>query len=64
MTVEIRGTLKQLQTSQISISDAPADEEVVVVAGASIAGHPDHCISNRYQECEEVGHELDNPAGI
>ncbi len=50
-------------TIQFAISDAPADNEIVVVLGASIGGRPHHRIGDRYKDLEELGHEHDNPAG-
>ena len=51
-------------TIQFSISDAPADNEIVVVLGASIGGRPHHRIGDRYQDLKELGHEHDDPTGI
>ena len=50
-------------TIQFAISDAPANNEIVVVLGASIGGRPHHRIGDRYKDLEELGHEHDNPAG-
>jgi len=50
-------------TIQFAISDAPAENEIVVVLGASIGGRPHHRIGDRYKDLEELGHHLDNPAG-
>ena len=50
-------------TIQFAISDAPADDEIVVVLGASIGGRPHHRIGDRYQDLKELGHDHDNPAG-
>ena len=44
--------------------DAPADDEVIVALGASIGGNPHHRIGDRYQDLEEMGRSVDNPAGV
>jgi len=51
-------------TVQFSIPDAPrADELVIVLSGAS-SGRPHHRIGDRYQDLEELGHDVENPAAI
>ena len=50
-------------TIQFAISDAPAHNEIVVALGASIGGRPHHRIGDRYKDLEELGHDLENPAG-
>jgi len=50
-------------TVQFAISDAPAPDEIVVSLGASIGGRPHHRIGDRYKDLEELGHDLDKPAG-
>jgi len=50
-------------TIQFAIADAPAANEIVVTLGASTGGRPHHRIGDRYKDLEELGHEVDNPAG-
>lgn len=52
------------QTIHTSIPDAPAEDEIIVALGASIGGHPNHRIGNRYEDLKEMGHDVDNPAGV
>jgi hypothetical protein len=42
-------------TIQFSISDAPADDEILIALGASIGGRPHHRIGDRYQDLAEMG---------
>jgi len=58
------GRRSHYQTIHLSIPDAPAEDEVMVALGASIGGHPNHRIGNRYEDLKEMGHDLDNPAGV
>lgn len=51
-------------TINLSIPDAPADDEIVVALGASIGGRPHHRIGDRYQDLKDLGHDLDNPASV
>jgi hypothetical protein len=51
-------------TIQFAIPDAPAADEIVVALGASIGGRPHHRIGDRYQDLEELGHDVDNPAAV
>jgi len=51
-------------TIQLSIPDAPADDEIVVALGASIGGRPHHRIGDRYQDLKDLGHDIDNPASV
>lgn len=51
-------------TLQFNISDAPGPDEVVVVLGAATGGRPHHRIGDRYQELEELGHDIENPAAV
>ena len=51
-------------TLQFSISDAPRDDEIVVVLGAATGGRPHHRIGDRYQDLKDLGHDLDNPAAV
>ena len=32
--------------------------------GATVAGHPHHRIGDRYEDLKEMGHDVDNPAGV
>ena len=58
------GARSHYQTIHTTIPDAPANDEVVVALGASIGGHPLHRIGNRYDDLREMGHDVDNPAGV
>ena len=51
-------------TIQFSISDAPRNDELVVVLGAATTGRPHHRIGDRYQDLKDLGHDVDNPAAI
>lgn len=51
-------------TIQLAIPDAPAADEIVVALGASIGGRPHHRIGDRYQDLKELGHDVENPAGL
>lgn len=51
-------------TIQFAIPDAPAADEIVVALGASIGGRPHHRIGDRYQDLKDLGHDLENPAGV
>ena len=51
-------------TIQFSISDAPAPDELVIVLGGASGGRPHHRIGDRYQDLEELGYDLDNPASV
>ena len=58
------GQRSHYQTIHTSIQDAPAEDEIIIALGASIGGHPHHRIGNRYQDIEEMGGDIDNPAGV
>jgi hypothetical protein len=58
------GLRSHYQTIHTSIPNAPAEDEVVVALGASIGGHPNHRIGNRYDDLKEMGHDAENPAGV
>ena len=58
------GRRSHYQTIHLSIPDAPADDEIVMALGASIGGHPHHRIGDRYLDIEEMGGDIDNPAGV
>ena len=51
-------------TIQFSIPDAPRDDEIVVVLGGAKSGRPHHRIGDRYQDLQDLGHDLDNPAAV
>lgn len=51
-------------TIQTSVADAPAADEILIALGASIGGRPHHRIGDRYQDLEELGHDVDNPAAV
>lgn len=51
-------------TLQFSIADAPAADELVIVLGAATGGRPHHRIGDRYQDLEELGHDVNNPASV
>lgn len=51
-------------TIQFAIPDAPAADEIVVALGASIGGRPHHRIGDRYQDLKDLGHDVQNPAGV
>ena len=58
------GLRSHYQTIHTVIPDAPASDEIVIALGASIGGHPNHRIGNRYSDLEEMGRSVDNPAGV
>ncbi len=58
------GRRSHYQTIHLSVPDAPAEDEIIVALGASIGGHPNHRIGNRYEDLKEMGHDVDNPAGV
>jgi hypothetical protein len=51
-------------TIQCAIPDAPGSGEIVVALGASVGGRPHHRIGDRYQDLEDLGHDVSNPAAI
>ena len=51
-------------TVQFAIPDAPGHDEIVVALGGSTGGRPHHRIGDRYADLREMGHDLDNPAGV
>ena len=51
-------------TVQFSISDAPASDELIAVFGGANGGRPHHRIGDRYSDLSELGHDVDNPAGV
>lgn len=58
------GRRSHYQTIQTSIADAPADDEIIIALGASIGGHPNHRIGDRYEDLRYMGRDFDNPAGV
>ncbi len=58
------GKRSHYQTIHLTVPDAPADDEILVALGASIGGHPNHRIGDRYEDLKEMGHDVDNPAGV
>jgi len=58
------GLRSHYQTIHTTVPDAPADDEILIALGGSVGGHPNHRIGNRYQDLEEMGHDVDNPAGV
>lgn len=51
-------------TIQFAIPDAPRADEIVVALGGATGGRPHHRIGDRYQDLEDLGHDLDNPAAV
>lgn len=58
------GRRSHYQTIQTSIADAPAEDEIVVALGASVGGHPNHRIGDRYEDLHEMGRDASNPAAV
>ena len=58
------GRRSHYQTIQTSICDAPAEDEIVLALGGSVGGHPHPRIGDRYEELRDLGHDVDNPAGV
>ena len=58
------GRRSHYQTIHTCVPDAPAEDEIIVALGASIGGHPNHRIGDRYADLKDMGHDLDNPAGV
>lgn len=58
------GRRSHYQTIHMSVPDAPAEDEIIIALGASVGGHPNHRIGDRYRDLEEMGHDRDNPAGV
>ena len=51
-------------TLQFAIPDAPAADEIVIVIAGATGGRPHHRIGDRYQDLEELGHDVKNPAAV
>ncbi|MEM7196416.1 MAG: amino acid synthesis family protein [Pseudomonadota bacterium] len=58
------GRRSHYQTIHLSVPDAPAPDEIIMALGASVGGNPHHRIGDRYQDLKEMGHDVDNPAGV
>ena len=58
------GLRSHYQTIHLTVPDAPAEDEILIALGASIGGHPNHRIGNRYEDLKDMGHDVDNPAGV
>jgi len=64
MHIEDLGMRSHYLTIQFAIADAPRQDELVIVLGGASSGRPHHRIGDRYQDLEEMGNDLDNPAAI
>lgn len=51
-------------TVQFSISDAPADDEVIAAFGGATGGRPHHRIGDRYQDLADIGADVSDPAKL
>jgi hypothetical protein len=58
------GQRSHYQTIHTVVPDAPAADEIIIAIGASVGGHPNHRIGNRYDDLREMGRDVDNPAGV
>ncbi|MGC6517054.1 MAG: amino acid synthesis family protein [Candidatus Puniceispirillaceae bacterium] len=58
------GRRSHYQTISVSVADAPAPDEIIIALGGSVGGHPHHRIGDRYSDLKEMGHDVDNPAGV
>lgn len=58
------GRRSHYQTIHTVVPDAPAEDEIIVALGASVGGHPNHRIGDRYADLREMGRDVDNPAGV
>lgn len=58
------GRRSHYQTIHTCVPDAPAEDEIIIALGASIGGHPNHRIGDRYKDLEDMGRNVDNPAGV
>jgi len=58
------GLRSHYQTIHTTVPDAPAEDEILIALGASIGGHPNHRIGNRYEDLKDMGHDVENPAGV
>ncbi|MFT5111776.1 MAG: hypothetical protein ACI8P9_001096 [Parasphingorhabdus sp.] len=51
-------------TINFSISDSPNEKELVIALGGATGGRPHHRIGDRYQDLKDLGHDVENPAGV
>ena len=58
------GRRSHYQTIHTCVPDAPAEDEIIIALGATLGGHPNHRIGDRYKDLKEMGHDVDNPAGV
>jgi len=58
------GRRSHYQTIHVQVPDAPGEDEIIIALGASVGGHPNHRIGDRYKDLREMGHDVDNPAGV
>ena len=58
------GRRSHYQTIHTVVPDAPAEDEIIMALGASVGGHPNHRIGDRYKDLKEMGRDVDNPAGV
>jgi len=58
------GRRSHYQTIHVQVPDAPGEDEIIIALGASMGGHPNHRIGDRYKDLREMGHDVDNPAGV
>jgi len=58
------GRRSHYQTIHAQVPDAPGEDEIIIALGASVGGHPNHRIGDRYKDLREMGHDVDNPAGV
>ena len=58
------GFISHYQTIQTSICRRSAEDEIIIALGASVGGHPNHRIEDRYEDLREMGHDADNPADV
>lgn len=64
MDIHDTGRRSHYLTSQFSIHDAPGHDELVVALAAATGGRPHHRIGDRYSDLEEIGADIENPAGV
>ncbi len=64
MDIHDSGRRSHYLTSQFSVYDAPAADELVVALGAATGGRPHHRIGDRYSDLKEMGADIENPAGV
>lgn len=64
MDKDDEGRRSHYQTVHFSIPDAPAANEIVVALGAGLGGRAHHRIGDRYQDLQDLGHDVANPAAV